>query len=58
MLTVLKRDKARAQTSSKQNDFGRMLHMNSLVTEPHSPWQNVLDYSIGDLGVMFQMNMA
>ena len=53
----LKKDNARTQTSNEWTGFERKLCANGLTKEPRSPWKNMSDHSIGDLGVIAQRNM-
>ena len=53
-LPVLKRENYRTQTGYTWMEFERQLCMSGLMTEQHSPWQNVAKHSTNDLGSMVQ----
>ena len=52
ILPTLKRGNLRIQTGEKWVNFERQMCINGLMTELHSPWQNMTEHSINDLGVM------
>ena len=52
ILPTLKHDNSRTQTRDKWMEFECQMYINRLMTEPHSPWQNIAKHSINDLRMM------
>ena len=48
--STVKRDNFKTQTGEKWKEVECNLCIKGKMTGPHSPWQNVVEHGIGDLG--------
>ena len=55
---VVKKDNSKTQTGGKWKEVERDLCIQGKMTEPHSPWQNMAEHGIGDIGTTTTKCMA
>ena len=46
---IVKRDNSKTKTGEKWKEVEHNICIQGKMTEPHSPWQNMAKYGVGDL---------